>query len=83
MLLTQPLTTGNFHSKHRHALHSRHFKNIGEFLDVGLRIVEFRAPDHEHLALEKITMDIGVGKGSAVRRDQQIRTLKERRVRRH
>ena len=28
-------------------------------------------------------MDIGVGKGGAVRRDQQIRTLKERRVGRH
>ena len=66
----QPLATGYFHGKHRYALNSRHFKNIGEFLDIGLGIVEFRAPDHKHFAPEKITMEIGIGKGGAVRRDQ-------------
>src|SRR4030042_4362256 len=75
----QPLATGYFHGKHRYAPDSRHFKNIGEFLDIGLGIVELRTTHHEHLAFEKITVELGIGKGGAVRRDQQISTLKERR----
>lgn len=79
----QPLTTGNFHGNHSHAFNPRYFENIGEFLDVGLGVVEFRAPHHEHLALEKITMEIGVGEGRAVGSNEQIRSLQERRGRRH
>jgi hypothetical protein len=74
----QSKAAGNFHKKNRHTLDRIDFENPGQFLPVGLDIIQLRTSHYDSFSFQKITMKVGISKGDAIRDDEQVRVLKVR-----
>jgi len=68
---------GDFHAQDLDALDIVCPEDVREPLEVQLLVVELRAAQHQHAPLEKVAVEIGVGRGHAVGGHQQIAVLEE------
>ena len=70
-------TAGNFHADNGHTFDIVVFNNFRQFLRV-VHGVQLRTADQCDAALDKVAVEVRIGKGGAVCSDQQVRIVKIR-----
>ena len=80
--LFQTTAARYFHAHHRDALDVVLTDDFGEFFAV-IRCIQLGTADERDLAPDKVLVEVCIGIGSAVRRNQQVCSIKVRRLYRY
>ena len=79
----QTVAAGHFHVDHGQAPDVALRDHRGQFFDVRLRLVKFRAGNCQGLSLEQLLLEVGVGKRCAIGSKEHVGILEKGRSRRH